>query len=172
MSSRTGTRSRSAPSGSTTCTWSTEKPLGRAALSSRPVPDRDLLHKPGVELADLVRLGEVSARELAELALDRIEADAQGLNAFTVVAREGALAVADAVGSGDERPFAGVPIAVKDLSVPVAGLRVSSGSDLYGDYTPDYDAHLMRRLRNAGFVIVGKTAAPEMGIVPWTEPRR
>src|SRR3954449_7717793 len=172
MSSRTATRSRSAPSGSITCTWSTEKPLVRAALSSRPVPDSDLLHKPAVELADLVRLGEVSARELAELALERIESDEQGLNAFTVVDREGALATAAQVGAGDERPFAGVPIAIKDLSLATRGLRVSAGSDLYGEYTPDYDAHLVRRIRDAGFVIVGKTAAPEMGIVPVTEPRR
>jgi amidase len=136
------------------------------------VSDSDLLFKPATELADLVRLGEVSARELAELSLDRIESDEQGLNAFTVVDREGALAAADAIASGDERPFAGVPIAIKDLSVATAGLRVSGGSDLYGDYTPDYDAHIVRRIREAGFVIVGKTTAPEMGIVPVTEPRR
>jgi amidase len=136
------------------------------------VPDHELLYKPATELADLVRLSEVTARELTELALDRIETDEQGLNAFTVVDRDGALAAADAIGAGDERPFAGVPIAIKDLSVATAGLRVSSGSDLYGDYTPDYDAHLVRRIRDAGFVIVGKTAAPEMGIVPVTEPRR
>jgi amidase len=136
------------------------------------VPDPELLYKPAAELADLVRLGEVAARDLTELALDRIEADDQGLNAFTVVDRDGALAAAEAIGQGDERPFAGVPIAIKDLSVATAGLRVSSGSDLYGDYTPDYDAHLVRRLKAAGFVVVGKTAAPEMGIVPVTEPRR
>ncbi|HEX4735388.1 MAG TPA: amidase [Thermoleophilaceae bacterium] len=134
--------------------------------------ENDLFFKPATELADLVRLGEVSARELAELSLDRIEADEQGLNAFTVVDRGGALAVADGIVPGDERPFAGVPIAIKDLSLATAGLRVSSGSDLYGDYTPDYDAHTVRRIREAGFVIVGKTAAPEMGIVPVTEPRR
>jgi amidase len=136
------------------------------------VSENDLFFKPATELADLVRLGEVSARELAELSLDRIEADEQGLNAFTVVDRGGALAVADGIVPGDERPFAGVPIAIKDLSLATAGLRVSSGSDLYGDYTPDYDAHTVRRIREAGFVIVGKTAAPEMGIVPVTEPRR
>jgi amidase len=136
------------------------------------VSDSQLLFRPATELADLVRLGEVSARELAELALGRIEADAQGVNAFTVVDRDGALATADAIGPGDERPFAGVPIAVKDLSVATAGLRVSSGSDLYGDYTPDYDANVVRRIRDAGFVIVGKTAAPELGIVPVTEARR
>jgi amidase len=136
------------------------------------VPDPQLLFKPATELADLVRLGDVTARELAELALDRIEADEQGLNAFTLVDRDGALAAADAIGAGGERPFAGVPIAIKDLSVATAGLRVASGSDLFGDYTPDYDAHVVRRIRNAGFVIVGKTASPEFGIVPVTEPRR
>jgi amidase len=136
------------------------------------VSDRGLLFKPATELADLVRVGEVSARELTELALDAIAADEHGLNAFTVVDRDRALATAAAIQPGDERPFAGVPIAIKDLSVATAGLRVSSGSDLYGDYTPDYDANVVRRIRDAGFVIVGKTAAPEMGILPVTEPRR
>ena len=134
--------------------------------------DAALLYKPATELADLVRLGEVTARELTELALDLIAADAQGLNAFTLSDPDAALAVADAIGPGDERPFAGVPIAIKDLSVATAGMRVSSGSELFGDYTPDYDAHVVRRIREAGFVVVGKTAAPEMGIVPVTEPRR
>lgn len=142
------------------------------ALSSRTVADSDLLFKSATELADLVRLGEVSARELTELSLDAIEADAQGLNAFTYVDREGALAAADAIGTGDERPFAGVPFAVKDLGVPVAGMPMTNGSDLFGDYTPDYDGNVARRIRNAGFVIVGKTQSPEFGILPVTEPRR
>src|SRR4051795_7977771 len=172
MSSRTATRSPSGPSACSSSRCAIERSRARAALSSRPVPDPALLYKPAAELADLVRLGEVGARELAELALDRIEADEQGLNAFTFVDAERALAAADAIAAGDERPFAGVPIAIKDLSVATAGLRVSSGSALYGDYTPDYDAHLVRRIRAAGFVIVGKTAAPELGIVPVTEPRR
>jgi amidase len=132
----------------------------------------DLLRKPATELADLVRLGAVSARELTEAALARIESVDPGLNSFTVVDADGALATADAIGARDERPFAGVPIAIKDLTTATAGLRVSNGSDLYGDFTPDYDSHLVRRIRQAGFVIVGKTAAPEMGIVPVTESRR
>jgi amidase len=134
--------------------------------------NEDLLLRPATELADLVRLGEVSARDLTEAALARIEHADPELNSFTVVDSDGALAAADAIGPGDERPFAGVPIAIKDLTTATAGLRVSNGSDLYGDYTPDYDSHLVRRIRGAGFVIVGKTAAPEMGIVPVTEPRR
>ena len=132
----------------------------------------ELLLKPATEVADLVRLGEVSARELVESALERIEEDAHGLNAFTTVDRDGALAAADAIGAGDERPFAGVPIAVKDLGAATAGLRVTYGSELFGEFTPDYDAHVVRRIRSAGFVIVGKTSSPEMGIVPVTEPRR
>ena len=52
-----------------------------------------------------------------------------------------------------------------------AGLRVTSGSELYGDYTPDYDSHTVRRIRAAGFVIVGKTSSPELGIVPVEEMR-
>ena len=61
------------------------------------------------------------------------------LNALVLVDAEGALAAADAVGPGDERPFAGVPIAIKDFA-PVAGLRMTQGSDLLGDFMPDYDS--------------------------------
>lgn len=132
----------------------------------------DLLCRPASELADLVRLGEVGARELTEAALARIEALNPVLGALTLVDADGALRVAESIGPGDERPFAGVPIVIKDLSTATAGLRVTSGSDLYGDYTPDYDSHTVRRLRAAGFVLVGKASTPELGIVPVTEPRR
>ena len=73
--------------------------------------------------------------------------------------------------AGDPRPFAGVPIAVKD-NRSVMGMPMTMGSELFGDFTPRRDAFLVRRLRQAGFVIVGKTALPEMGILPTTEPRR
>ena len=132
----------------------------------------DLLYRPATELAGLVRSGEVSARELVEASLARIEEVDGRVNAFTLLDAEGALAAADAIGPGDERPFAGVPIGIKDLTAPVAGLVMSQGSELFGDYTPDYDAHVVRRFREAGFVIVGKTSSPELGIIPVTEPRR
>ncbi len=120
----------------------------------------------------MVRAGEVSARELVEASLARIEAVDPAINAFPLVDAEGALAAAEGVKPGDERPFAGVPMAIKDLFAPVAGLRMSQGSDLLGDYTPDYDSALVRRFREAGFVIVGRSASPEFGIPPVTEPRR
>src|SRR4051794_26521684 len=136
MSSRTATRSPSGPSACSSSRCAIERSRARAALSSRPVPDQDLLYKPATELADLVRLGEVSARDLTELALDRIEADQQGLNAFTVVDREGALAVADAIGAGGERPLAGGAVAIKDLSGATAGAPGAGGSGPSGGGTP------------------------------------
>jgi amidase len=131
----------------------------------------DLLHKSATELAAMVRSGDVSSRELVQASLDRIEATRE-LNHWTLVDGENALAAADEVQPGDERPFAGVPIAIKDLFAPVAGLRMAQGSDLLGDFTPDYDYAQVRRLKDAGFVIVGKTQTPEFGITPVTHPRR
>lgn len=131
----------------------------------------ELLFKPVTELAALVRSGEISARELVQASLDRIEAVDGEINAFVHVDAEGALAAADAIKQGDERPFAGVPIAIKD-EVPVKGMPLTVGSDLFGDFVPEYDTSIVRRFRDAGFVIVGKTNMPEMGILPVTEPRR
>jgi amidase len=133
--------------------------------------DAEALFRPAGELAELVRSGEVSSRELVEACLERIGALNGELNAFVHVDAEGALAAADAVEAGDQRPFAGVPIAIKDTAA-VAGLPFSLGSELFGDYVPEHDAFVVRRLREAGFVIVGKTNLPEYGILPVTEPRR
>lgn len=130
------------------------------------------MFRPALELAELVRSGEVSAVELTQEALERIDAVDSRINAFTTLDAERALTAASQVGPGDERPFAGVPIAIKDLFTPVAGIRMANGSDLFGDFTPDFDCALVRRVREAGFVIVGVTASPEFGILPTTSPRR
>ena len=131
----------------------------------------DLLFRPASELAALVRSGEITARELVSASLERIEALDGQVNAFTHVDADGALAAADAIRAGDERPFAGVPIAIKD-NQPVAGMPLTFCADLFGDFTPPFDAAFVGRLRAAGFVIVGKTALPEYGILPSTESRR
>jgi amidase len=131
----------------------------------------DLLYRPVSELAALVRSGELTARELVSASLERIEALDGRINAFTHVDADGALAAAEAIGPGDPRPFAGVPIAIKD-NQPVEGMPLTFGADLFGDFRAPYDAALVRRLREAGFVIVGKTALPEYGILPSTESRR
>jgi amidase len=132
----------------------------------------DLLFRPASELAELVRRGEVSSRELVDASLARIEELNPTLNAFIRVEAEEARAAADAVGAGDERPFAGVPVAIKDIAAAWAGHPMTFGAELYGDFTPDFDSAVVRRLKEAGFVPVGITNAPEFGILPITEPRR
>jgi amidase len=133
--------------------------------------ETDLLFKPAGELAWLIRGGEITSRELVEASLDRIQALQPELNAFCHLDPDGALAAADRVGAGDPRPFAGVPIAIKDTA-EVAGWPYTLGSDAFGDFVPGYDAFVVRRLSAAGFVPVGKTSLPEFGILPVTEPRR
>jgi amidase len=131
----------------------------------------DLFYRPITELGALVSSGELSARELVETSLRRIEALDGEVNAFTHVHAEEALAAADAIKPGDERPFAGVPIAIK-TEVAVEGSPLTFGSKLFGDYTPDHDAFQIRRLKEAGMIVVGRTNMPEAGIMPITEPAR
>jgi amidase len=131
----------------------------------------ELMFESATGLAERVRDGSLSAAELVDASLAAIEELQPAVNAFVYVDGDGARATAAKIGPGDPRPFAGVPIAVKDNRA-VAGMPMALGSHLLGDFTPRGDAFLVRRLREAGFVIVGKTALPEMGILPTTEPRR
>jgi amidase len=132
--------------------------------------DSDLMFRSAGELAGMVRSGEVSARELVQISLERIELLNPELNAFVEVDGERALASAAQIGPGDQRPFAGVPVAIKN-NRPVAGLRLTYGCALMQDYRCDYDHNVTRRLRDAGFVIVGTTTLPEYGILPTSEAR-
>jgi amidase len=132
----------------------------------------DLMFRPAVELAGMVRGGEVSSRELVEAAYEAIERRNGELNAFVTLCEERALDEADAVQPGDDRPLAGVPIAVKDLVALTEGIRTAMGMRAMGDWVPDVDSALVRRLRSAGAIIVGKTNTPELGILPVTEPDR
>ncbi len=130
-----------------------------------------LLTRPVTELAGLVRGREVSARELVQASLDRIETLDGEVNAWVDVFAEDALAEAAAIAPDDPRPFAGIPIAIKN-NRPVAGRRLTFGSDLFGDFVAGGDHNVVARLRRAGFVIVGTTTLPEFGILPSTEGRR
>src|SRR6195256_4002687 len=128
------------------------------------------MFRPASELAGMVRAGEVSARELVECSLARIEELNPRLNAFVEIDGERALASAARVGAGDERPFAGVPIAIKN-NRPVQGLRLTYGCSLMSEYVADYDHNITRRLKDAGFIVVGSTTLPEYGILPTSEAR-
>ena len=122
-----------------------------------------------VEQARLVRSGEVSAAELVGLYVERIGRIDPTLNAFVTIRAEEALAEARALDAAEgDAPFRGVPIGVKDLTA-TAGIRTTYSSRAFADYVPDFDTAVVRRLREAGFVILGKTNTPEFGTTAFTE---
>jgi amidase len=131
----------------------------------------DLAFAGAARQAELVRSREVSARELVELYLARIDRHDGDLNAYRVTFAERALAEADQADArtkaGDRRPLLGVPIAIKD-DIDVAGERTAFGGDANGGPAAA-DGEVVRRLRSAGAVILGKTNVPELTITPWTE---
>jgi amidase len=121
--------------------------------------------------AALVAAGDVSARELVELSLARIAAAQPEINAFRCVRAEAALTEADAAdrrrAAGERLPLLGVPIAIKD-DMDLAGEATAFGCA--GEFAPcERDGEVVRRLRAAGAVIVGKTTTPELGQWPVTE---
>ncbi len=128
-----------------------------------------LLLRSAADLAALVRAGDVSATDLATAALERIADVDPRIAAFTDVDEAGALQAAAAIEPGDDRPLAGVPIAVKNNRA-VLGLPVRSGGRITDQLVAPYDHHTTARLRRAGAVIVGTTALPEWGLLPTTEP--
>ncbi len=114
-------------------------------------------------LAAQVRAGEVSPRELTEAAIARIEATNPNLNYLVTDCFEQALATTPADG-----PFRGVPMLVKDLN-ETAGVRTTFSSRAFADYVPTSDAGVVRRMKDAGFVVLGKSNTPEFGSTAVTE---
>jgi aspartyl-tRNA(Asn)/glutamyl-tRNA(Gln) amidotransferase subunit A len=120
-----------------------------------------------VDLAARVRARELTAQEVVQAALDRIEELDPKLNAFVVVDGERAMAEAALIdqrldGEAGVGPLAGIPLAVKDLE-DAAGLPTRYGSTLSPAEPAAGDSVLVARLRAAGCVVVGKTTTPEYG---------
>src|SRR5689334_24347669 len=118
--------------------------------------------------AALVRDGEVSATELVEGAIERVEAVNPVLGAVVTTLYDQARA---AVADGPSGPFAGVPYLLKDLVVEIDGTPFHEGSEFLRGNVSTYTSELVHRLRRAGLVVIGRTNTPEFGMVPACEPR-
>jgi len=124
-------------------------------------------HLDAMAQAELVRSGEASPHELVEASIERIGAVNGELNAVIHPLFDEALATEPADG-----PFRGVPFVVKDLVCAVADAPHHEGMRFLRDlgFRTDADSWLAGRFREAGFIFVGKTNTPELGILPTTEP--
>src|SRR5207247_3921336 len=125
----------------------------------------ELAFLTATEQAALVVRGEVTAVELVELYLERIERIDPALNAFVTVDAERLLEQARDPRPG---PFSSVPLPIKDPT-ETARLRTTFSCRACADYVPDFDMAVVRRLRDAGFVVLGKTNTPEFGSTCVTE---
>src|SRR5947207_11490116 len=124
----------------------------------------DLADRSATELARLVRSREVSPVEVIEACLARVERYNPAVNAVVTLNPRALDEAGDLelrlVRGEEVGLLAGLPVGIKDVT-PVAGLRTTYGSPLYRDYVPAEDALVVRRLRDAGAVILGKTNCPE-----------
>jgi amidase len=131
----------------------------------------DVAFAGAARIAEMVRAKEASPSELVELYLERIAALEPKLNAFRVVLAEGARADAkraeERLAKGDDAPLLGVPVAIKD-NIDYAGEVTAHGTAAYGEPATE-DSHVVRRLREAGATILGKTNLPELAIYGFTE---
>nr|WP_042385004.1 Asp-tRNA(Asn)/Glu-tRNA(Gln) amidotransferase subunit GatA [Streptacidiphilus melanogenes] len=133
----------------------------------------DLIRYTAAETAKAISSGEVSAVEVAQAHLDRINAVDEKVHAFLHVDTDGALEAARAVdakrAAGEELgPLAGVPLALKDVFT-TKGIPTTAGSKMLEGWRPPYDATLTRRLKEAGVVILGKTNMDEFAMGSSTE---
>jgi len=124
----------------------------------------------GLGLAELVRKGEVSAAELTEEAISRVEAHNPALNAVVHNAYDSARATAK--NDLPDGPFKGVPFLIKDLGIKVKGMPRTDGTWFIKDDPDTEDSRLTKRYRESGVVFLGKTNTPEFGITGTTESAR
>ncbi|MBT8332751.1 MAG: amidase, partial [Deltaproteobacteria bacterium] len=122
----------------------------------------------GLGLAQLVKKKELSAAEICEEAIVRIERVNPALNAvITPLFDQARKAVQKTLPDG---PFCGVPFLLKDLLSDLAGVPQTMGSKACRNYIPARDSELVKRYKQAGLVILGKTNLPEFGLLGITEP--
>ena len=125
-------------------------------------------HYDGLGLAELVRQGQVTPKELLEEAVARIERVNPKINAVVYkMFDQGRRAISESLPKG---PLSGVPLLIKDLDFAYAGVPLASGCKALKNYVPDHDDEMVLRFKKAGLVIIGKTNTPEFGLLGITEP--
>jgi Asp-tRNA(Asn)/Glu-tRNA(Gln) amidotransferase A subunit family amidase len=133
-----------------------------------PLTDAEWDAADGLALADLVRRGAVTARELAEAALARIDRHDGRIGAVVRTDPEGAFAE---IGRGlPDGPFRGVPFLLKEVGPGDAGRPITSNSRFFDGNVAKATGTIVERHRAAGLVILGRTNSPELGLCPATEP--
>jgi amidase len=137
-----------------------ESTVGKTAAQTGQRDVNEALFQSATDAAEMVRRKQVSSRELTEALLARIDSVNPAVNAVVELRSEEAVqeaaAADDAIGGGVPGPLHGLPMTVKD-SFNVAGLHTTWGNPAFKEYVADADATLVRRLRQAGAIIVGKT---------------
>ena len=129
----------------------------------KSLPKNDLADLPLYQLAKLIRTKEITSKQLVEFYLERIqEIDRRnGINAYITVAADSALEQAEefdnlAKGKKFKGRLHGLPIAVKD-NLDTQGIKTTGGSKILASWIPSADAHVVKKLKEAGAVILGKT---------------
>ncbi|MBJ7597037.1 MAG: amidase [Candidatus Nephthysia bennettiae] len=130
----------------------------------------ELCYAPILVLRELLARRAVSARELVEALIDRLEEVNPSLNAVVALRPEAALAEAQSLDrdSSTRGPLAGIPFTIKDLN-ETADLPTTMGSRAFAGHQAGFDAEVVRRLRQAGAILLGKTNTPEFGLRATTE---
>src|SRR5262245_1624397 len=127
----------------------------------------DLTYTPATELAGLIRAKKLSPVELTRAVLERVERLQPTLNAFVTVTADAAMSAARAaeqavMQGGPLGPLHGLPFSIKDLAL-TKGVATKFGSHIFAGRIGETDAPYVRRLHEAGGVMVGKTTSPEFG---------
>ncbi|MBV8218784.1 MAG: amidase [Solirubrobacterales bacterium] len=130
----------------------------------------ELLTLDAVAQAERIRTGAISAIELIDAAIARIEALNPVINSVVIERFDCARAEARRVSRGSEAPFAGVPVLLKDLGQQIEGVRQTDGSRAVIEQPAASDSHLAAGYRRAGMIFLGKTSSPEFANHSTSEP--
>ena len=127
-----------------------------------------ILQLDGTAQAALIKKGDLTPLELVDASIAAIEALNPSLNAVITPMFEEARRIAQS--DLPDAPFKGVPILLKDGIAAYKGVRFTTGSTLFKNNVAKEDSLLVKRYKEAGFIVLGKTNMPEFGLLPTTEP--